>query len=236
MNQNEDPIYLTWVYVETDAHKLDENRDTLGAVGQNRRDKWVLLGDFDTICYPNEKIRGRRKPHRQMDDFNHLINDLRLEDMGSKRHLDTWWNNITGDHRISERLDRALISSKWAEIYPNGQCINELALGSYHSPLIVQMKNPKKRKRFKFKEMWFEDPACKEVIRQASKTNMASAESHGVSSKLSRCRKRLVQWSKEKFDNNAKGLTEMKENLRKCVRSRMNQAEVEEARRIKANI
>lgn len=89
---------------------------------------------------------------------------------------------------------------------------------------------------FKFEEMWLEYPTCTEVIRQTWDSNTPNDEGNRVVAKLIRCRRSLTRWSKENFGNNAKELIEMKEKLRKCVRSKMSQAEVEEEMRIKSQI
>lgn len=66
-----------------------------------------------------------------------LITDLQMEDMGFKGQRFTWSNNRTGPDRVMERLDRGISNNNWGFLLPRSQCINELAIGSDHSPVIV---------------------------------------------------------------------------------------------------
>lgn len=57
--------------------------------------------------------------------------------MGVNDQTFTWCINRSGDEQINERLDRALINKEGTEGFPTGLCINEIALGSDHTPLIM---------------------------------------------------------------------------------------------------
>lgn len=164
------------------------------------------------------------------------MEDPRVEDMGSKGYPFTWCNNRSRADQISQRLDRALMNEKWPTEYPRSRCINELALGSDHSPLIIQTTEQRKRvtRRFKFEEMWLEDPRCKDVIRDAWGEPDTEPNAGGIQHRLRRCRTTFTQWSKAHFGNNARKLNELKNQLGRRVGPHKTQAEVEEDRHLKA--
>lgn len=62
------------------------------------------------------------------------------------------------------------------------------------------------------------------------------ADARGIQQKMITCRIRLTQWSNEHFGNNARKLTELKHQLRRNAVPNKNQAEVEEERRLEAQI
>lgn len=153
------------------------------------------------------------------------MEDVHVEDMGSKGQPYTWCNNRSGSDRISQRLDRALINSRWATKYPRSRCINELALGSDHTPMIIQTAVPKRKnqRRFKFEEMWLEDPRCKVVIRDAWQATPLTPDGRGLAQKLNTCRRHLAKWSKDNFGNNARKIAELKNRIQRHTRPNMNQ-------------
>lgn len=65
----------------------------------------MILGDFNTICHPHKKEGGRQKSQRQMDEFNKLVEDIQMQDLGAKGQLFTWCKNCSGVERVRKRLD-----------------------------------------------------------------------------------------------------------------------------------
>lgn len=54
-------FYITWVYGDADFARRARNWQTLRAIGVNRRDAWICLGDFNDISHRWEKTGGIRK-------------------------------------------------------------------------------------------------------------------------------------------------------------------------------
>lgn len=199
---------MTWVYADTDDRLRRNNWETLRQIGRTRTGPWICQGDFNAIMNHREKEGGRRKSQRTIDDFNEMIHDIGMDDMGSKGQHYTWCNNRRGEERIYERLDRALINCEWARRFPNALCTNEVAIGSYHSPIVVTLdRQTQRRKRgFKFEEMWFEHSDCKEVVKRAWQERADRAQGSKLWTRLGHCRRRLMKWSRVSFGNN---ITEM---------------------------
>lgn len=122
--------------------------------------------------------------------------------MGSNGQIFTWCNNWRGDDRIYERLDWILINRKWAAQFPNTQCTNEVAIRSDHSPIVMSIDRttPRRRRWFRFEEMWFEDPKCKEVAWHSGSEWHRQPQGSQLWPKLGGCRRNLMRLSKERFD------------------------------------
>lgn len=62
MNQNNEPSFITWMYADTDEQNIAKNWNTLRILGNNRRDKWVVVGDSNTI--PTRESRAVEANHK----------------------------------------------------------------------------------------------------------------------------------------------------------------------------
>lgn len=138
--------------------------------------------------------------------------------------------SVRDEDHVYEWLDRVLINEEWGSKYQNGHCINEVAIGSDHSPIILST-NPeiiKNKIGFWFEEMWLENPECKEVIKAAWGGENHHSMSRCLWPKLSDCRRGLIRWSKTKFGNNMTELRKAKDLLREVGESQLNSSNQEE--------
>lgn len=44
----------------------------------------MCIEDFNDIRHHHEKVRGRRKSQRSIDEFTSMISDIQMEDLGTK--------------------------------------------------------------------------------------------------------------------------------------------------------
>lgn len=160
---------INWVYTDADPQRRIQNCNELRDIGRGWRKGWACMGDCNVISYHHELERGRRKSQQQMDEFNAMVEDIQMEDLGAKGSRFTWSNNLWGEERVSELIGRVLINSIWAALYSDVQCINDLAIGSDHTPIILHRAQGGQRRRsqFCFEDMWPENAECKDVIREA---------------------------------------------------------------------
>lgn len=96
INHVDNPIHMTWVHADTDENVRCRNWEELRQVGIVCIRMWVCQGDFNAITHHYEKEGGRMKSQRQIDEFNQLIHDIGMEDLGSKGQRFTWCNNCRG--------------------------------------------------------------------------------------------------------------------------------------------
>ncbi|KAG8387227.1 hypothetical protein BUALT_Bualt03G0231300 [Buddleja alternifolia] len=86
-----------------------------------------------------------------MEDFGNMLADSRLLDAGFEGEPLTWTNR-----RLWQRLDRALISINWAEIFGSTRVIHHPRGISDHSPLEIIAESSSRRTpaSFRFQNMW----------------------------------------------------------------------------------
>ncbi|EPS61968.1 hypothetical protein M569_12826, partial [Genlisea aurea] len=96
------------------------------------------------------------------------------------------------------RLDRALASSRWLQVFPNTS-IHHLSFGgSDHAPLWVEcaapIRRPRQRhqRRFRFEARWMSIPVCESVIREAWRSTQGRP--FALLPNLSSTRVSLLRW------------------------------------------
>lgn len=77
-----------------------------------------ICGNFNEICSMSEKLGGRIRSQSQMYNFNRVIQQLGLLDLGFVGYPFTWRRGNGNKGGVKERLDRALSSSSWMTCFP----------------------------------------------------------------------------------------------------------------------
>lgn len=106
---------------------------------------WICVGDFNDILYPWEKVGKRPADLTRMLSFHAVLNDCALLELESKGCRYTWMNNREGEELVKERLDRVLCSMDWQIMFSGAEVLALPAVGSDHSPLILDTTAHSKR-------------------------------------------------------------------------------------------
>ena len=100
---------------------------------------WLTIGDFNEITGTSEKEGGSDKPRQQMKNFIDTINFCRLRDLGFNGLKFTWIYHQGDGMQIRERLDRALATPDWVNMFPEAKLFHLSSSVSDHLPLVLQM-------------------------------------------------------------------------------------------------
>ncbi|GLT94943.1 hypothetical protein SLE2022_126540 [Rubroshorea leprosula] len=73
---------------------------------------------------------------------------------------------------MEEKLDRSLATPNWRALFPRAKVRLLPPLSSDHSPLWITLDSHYKRRnrcrrRFRFEDMWLQDPRCTEIIKSS---------------------------------------------------------------------
>jgi hypothetical protein len=140
---------------------LDELHELRGL----RSGPWLLASDFNLI-YRVEDKNNTRLDHQRMGQFWRFLNDANLRKIHLSGRLFTWSNERT--HPTLECIDRAFISKKWDEFYPNHDMCSLASPCSDHASLILCTNNMSKHhKRFHFRAYWQKFPIFLDVVQWA---------------------------------------------------------------------
>ncbi|XVF37472.1 hypothetical protein REPUB_Repub20aG0011000 [Reevesia pubescens] len=136
-----------WEYIKRKAKYINE--------------PWMCIGDFNDVASVMEKEGGKCKERRKLLSFQNLIRDCNLNEVHSQGQFFTWFGIRDGE-LIKERLDRVLVNFDWMEAFPDMQVFVLPAVGSDHSPIVMNSvrKDKKGPRRFKFENTWMDMEEC----------------------------------------------------------------------------
>lgn len=126
----------------------------------------MVLGDFNVVRTPREKVGGQNHLAHQLDEFNNCMYSCELDDLRFSGNLYTWFNRQEAPNYISSKLDRVLVNEEWLKAHA---CSNALFLTpgiSDHSPAIVHITPPPKpsHKPFKFFDFLADHPKFLPIV------------------------------------------------------------------------
>jgi exonuclease III len=187
---------FTGFYGIPDGERRRESWDLLRTLSQDNSLLWCVMGDFNDIL-SNEDKRGRvDHPSWRIQGFREAVQDSGLIDMPLHGYSYTWLRS-RGEHDVvEERLDRAMATQSWLDLFPNSQLFNTVADRSDHSPIILKLleqENNSYRRPFRFENAWLEEERLHEVVTTA----WGRGSGFGVLESLNQCREDLERWGRQ---------------------------------------
>jgi len=160
----------------------------------------MVVGDFHAIVNAQEKT-GRRAPkHISCIEFQKMIDECALIDVGYSGSRYTWANNRQVGGYVAARIDRCNMFAAWLQALPDTKVQHLTRLESDHAPLNIRCKIENKRSSsFKYEQMWATHPSFLEAVRLSFHAPCLGNPQYIFHTKLGRLRNRLKQWNKEVF-------------------------------------
>ncbi|KAI0511114.1 hypothetical protein KFK09_011737 [Dendrobium nobile] len=123
---------------------------------------WLVGGDFNCITNNSERIGGNSPHLLAMEDFNDMILNCNLHDIGFLGNNFTW-NRGT----MWQRLDRILFNDRWISTFHNTHIEHLSRTLSDHSPLLLNVSTNSNAvsQPFRFQNMWLLDDRLENIIR-----------------------------------------------------------------------
>ncbi|KAL0922929.1 hypothetical protein M5K25_006959 [Dendrobium thyrsiflorum] len=137
-----------------------------------------------------------------MDDFNNMILECKLLDIGFSGNLFTWNRG-----NLWQRLDRILFNDLWINSAHNTSVDHLSKTLSDHSPLLICLKAKQfgNSHCFRFQNMWLLDDSFNNMVRENWKAPLHPDDSIGGMKrlwfKLKRLKQKLNWWNKSVFKN-----------------------------------
>ncbi|CAN1129858.1 Transposon TX1 uncharacterized 149 kDa protein [Linum perenne] len=195
-------------------------------------DPWLLIGDFNAICYGYEKEGGNGISASSALAFRNFIVSNDLMDLGYQGEPFTWSNKRLGLNQIRERLDRGLGNSSWRTLFDKAIVHHEKMIGSDHYPLWLNPRNPNPLTPcpFRFDIRWLSLPECEEIINKHW-TSGTRCNLH-----LSTCKEELLRWSRNINRRRNQRETQIKDRI-SAIQNLFRTTEiVEEEKRLKIEL
>lgn len=106
----------------------------------------------------------------------------------------TWGRSRGTENAVEERLDRALVTNSWLNLFPNAHLATLMAAMSDHYPIQLSLTDKQQLNRkhtFKFENGWLEENTIKDTVFNS----WNGEQSSDIMDKLGRCTKDLHQWA-----------------------------------------
>ncbi|CAN0920359.1 hypothetical protein LINGRAHAP2_LOCUS32003 [Linum grandiflorum] len=172
-------------------------------------DPWLLVGDFNLICFPYEKEGGNGFSASNSATFWNFIASNALLDLGFQGEPFTWNNCQDRDRFIRIRLDRALSNVAWRNAYDRALVYHESDIGSDHRPIYINCLGLSRKSKcpFRFDVRWLSNTECNEIILNAWNSG------HSSSDQMTSCQSSLSSWARNKYRAKGVGEEEVKARL-----------------------
>ncbi|XP_026459858.1 uncharacterized protein LOC113360575 [Papaver somniferum] len=122
---------------------------------------WIVLGDFNAITSPDEKVGGKTPNINSMLDFIHCLNACNLLPAPKTGQQYSWSNCQQGKKRILCILDRVVFNSLWLQKYGDWGYKVGLRIVSDQAPFLGGCASIPKPKNvpWRFQKMWIDHPS-----------------------------------------------------------------------------
>lgn len=108
-------------------------RQELREISMSMVDGWVIVGDFNSVRYQHDRVGGSSSfSMRGVVDFDSVIHDCDLIDMGYQGSLYTWQRD-----GLYLRLDRVLVNDIWNIRLKEAKVHHLSPMKSDHCPLLL---------------------------------------------------------------------------------------------------
>ena len=209
--------HLTGFYGNPKIAKRPESWAKLKQLNNTSSLPWVVIGDFNEITGLSEKKGGSMRPRRQMEIFVEAINHCGLREVNYIGPRFTWIYQLKDGEQIRERLDRALATQEWMDLFPTAKLHHLSSSASDHSLLCLHLvhrqRRRKARKLFIFESMWLKDRRCEEVVKAAWVEKEMVATNRVLERCLERCRVDLSAWNKSEFGHVGRKISNLQRRL-----------------------
>ncbi|XP_019237680.1 PREDICTED: uncharacterized protein LOC109217852 [Nicotiana attenuata] len=101
------PCVITVIYGYNTCEQRKNMWETLKVLAQRINMPWLIIGDFNAMLYPQDRLYGNPVQYGEIKDFNDCIHDLLLNEVRWTGEYYTWTNKQQTNDRICSRLDRA---------------------------------------------------------------------------------------------------------------------------------
>ncbi|KAJ4851447.1 hypothetical protein Tsubulata_031896 [Turnera subulata] len=130
---------------------------------------WRLIGDFNDYSGPSDTFEGQYLVARARI-FNDRLDSLHLLDLGFSRPPFTWVRMVGSSVSMQTRLDRAVATAEWRELFPDASVLHLPRVYSDHHPLLLVLDGlvgPPSRRPFRFEAAWLSHAQYGPLVRSS---------------------------------------------------------------------
>lgn len=192
-------IEVSFVYALNNLVKRRNLWSSLSTFGMSTNTPWALVGDFNNVLYPQERVNGAQVTMYETKDFLEMCSANAIEDLPFHGPLLTWTNNS-----VWSKLDRAMVNGAWLEAGLVGHVELELP-GHYsdHAYLVMTLIDSTKKPKppFRFFNMWTKHTNYLEVVKSKWEVPSYGTKQFQLASKLRALKPELKALNEKHFSH-----------------------------------
>jgi hypothetical protein len=200
VSQNAPLWRLTCVYGEPRVENRHSFWEALQNLCMESDLPWLIFGDFNECLWPEEHFSGTPRPVRQMEDFRDALNICHLHDLGFSGTPYTYDNKRKGSANVRVRLDRAVATHSWRDLFCDTTVQHLVSPCSDHQPILINLMQEQRRcnqaPRRQYEVFWERSMELPEKIAAAWESTGQKNDLGSVHQGLDRVMTELQQWSK----------------------------------------
>ncbi|KAJ8430000.1 hypothetical protein Cgig2_033925 [Carnegiea gigantea] len=125
-------MYITYVYGDNSKTMRRQLWEDIEAISIHMSTPWGVMGDFNSVLHPNERLGGNAIEEGDIRDFAKCLLRSELHELKSTGAFFSWNNK-----KVWSRLDRMLVNDLWYELndFSHLERVNESLLD--HTPLVL---------------------------------------------------------------------------------------------------
>ncbi|XP_077226456.1 uncharacterized protein LOC143859720 [Tasmannia lanceolata] len=177
---------LTAVYAHNSGSSRRVLWEDIRLIASGHSENWIVLGDFNTTRFSDERFGGALPVSKDLEDFNNCIIDCSLTDLKALGSQFSWNNKSRSNNLKLRTLDRALVNHDWINSFPLSTA-QFLPPGlSDHAPIVVNLQNHQSlgAKPFIFHNMWTEDISIFPIVEKAWNRKIVGNPMYRLTQKL----------------------------------------------------
>ncbi|XP_074308855.1 uncharacterized protein LOC141643553 [Silene latifolia] len=170
-----------------------------------------------------------------MTNFWDAVNDCGLRDLPFEGYEFTYDNGQAGMNNRQSRIDRAMVTESWTDLFPRARLLHLEPGWSDHVPIMVVLdsrysEGEKGNRPFRFEQMWIGEDGCEDTIRRAWDPG------EDMSTNLMKCATNLSAWKGANIGKLVRDIKLHRKKLVKLNSCERTESNVKERREIKTRI
>jgi hypothetical protein len=179
------------------------------------------MGDFNDLLSNEEKRSRVDHPPWRIRGFREAVQHSGLIDLHLIGYPFTWVKGRGGQDMKEERIDRAMATQAWCEVFHLHQLHNVVSHRSDHFPILLKLHEIPRRKvikEFRFENAWLMEDDFADVVVEGWERSLDS----DVLSRLGRCTEAMNEWGRKLRHKYRDAIDECREEMERLRGSMQN--------------
>ncbi|XP_019240335.1 PREDICTED: uncharacterized protein LOC109220328 [Nicotiana attenuata] len=190
---------ITFVYGKNTVTERRNLWDQLRKIRSNIQEAWLLIGDFNSMLFVDDRINGQPVQQAELVDVQRCVDDIGVGQLNRKGSKWSWCNKRDVNDRIYSNIDWAFGNAAWLTKYSSVEAIFETPGVSDHSPIVINAMVVKSYmpKPFRLYNVLLHNKEFEQAVEEAWGQHIEGYKMYSVWMKLRRLKDKVLKLNKE---------------------------------------